>query len=87
MKNISPPLTTGMARDEAAASSLSDVHAPPSRATFCALIWPSGEYRMLPDAPVTVGHSSVAGAGALPDCTATATGTASTAASAAAVVH
>jgi hypothetical protein len=42
VKNIRPSLTTVIARDETAASSFSDVHAAPSLATFCALIWLSG---------------------------------------------
>src|SRR5215831_8145088 len=70
-----------IARDETAASSLSDVHAAPSFETFCAVIWLSGEYRMLPAPPVTVGHSRPASEMGLPVCTETATGRAITAAS------
>src|SRR5436853_408587 len=81
VKNIRPFFTTGIARDEAAASSFSDIHAAPSRVTFCGVICASGEYRMLPAAPVTVGQSRLPVA-SLRDWTETTTGATSTAATA-----
>src|SRR5262245_28240429 len=82
-----PSLTTGIARDDAGASSFSDIQAPPRRATFFVVSWSSDEYRVLPASPVTVGQSREAALPPPPDCTATTTGRANIEASATATLQ
>jgi hypothetical protein len=74
-RNIRPSWTTGIVRAPAGVSNFCDVHAPPSFATFCVLIWLSDEYRVFPQSPLTAGHCVPARRPSSPDCTATVVGT------------